>query len=457
MKYFVEYYTYQKEVANGECFQKIFQNGVACQKKLVTYQRITNGRSEMTSFCIVDAQSVKNTDTARNKGYDAGKKVSGIKRHIAVDSQGLPHAILITTANVTDRVGAIMMFESARGNLAEVKNILVDGGYRGEKFATSVDEILCATVEVAIRNELPQFVVLPKRWIVERSFSWLEKCRRLWKNCERLINTSTHMVLSRTYALTTNMLLCLKTKLAWIKDEKEKFLNRERFNGHDLFNENKAELDLQGGVLSIDDSVLDKLYSNPEHAKLIDYYWSGKHHKPVKGINLVTLFYTDTSGKCLPVNYRIYDKSHNKTKNDYFREMLIEVINWGLAPKIVTGDSWYSGLMNLKHVRKSGQLYQSFGYAGVSGKWKNRISERIWQFTGKLNAITERQNKFVILKSFKFAKVMQYGIIFTVRYVPFANWKYQKLNRQLQTGIKFSGNYLMKLLLLLLKVLALVV
>lgn len=149
----------------------------------------------MTSFCIVDAQSVKNTDTARNKGYDAGKKVSGIKRHIAVDSQGLPHAILITTANVSDRVGAIMMFESARDNLAEVKNILVDGGYRGEKFATSVDEILGATVEVAKRNELPKFVVLPKRWIVERSFSWLEKCRRLWKNCERLINTSMHMVI----------------------------------------------------------------------------------------------------------------------------------------------------------------------------------------------------------------------------------------------------------------------
>ena len=149
----------------------------------------------MTSFCIVDAQSVKNTDTARNKGYDAGKKVSSIKRHIAVDSQGLPHAILITTANVSDRVGAIMMFESARDNLAEVKNILVDGGYRGEKFATSVDEILGATVEVAKRNELPKFVVLPKRWIVERSFSWLEKCRRLWKNCERLINISMHMVI----------------------------------------------------------------------------------------------------------------------------------------------------------------------------------------------------------------------------------------------------------------------
>ena len=73
-------------------------------------------------------------------------------------------------------------------------------------------------------------------------------------------------------------------------DSVNRFLNRERFNGRDLFNENKSELDLVGGVLSVDDSVLDKLYSNPEHATLIDYYWSGKHHRAVKGINLVTLF-----------------------------------------------------------------------------------------------------------------------------------------------------------------------
>lgn len=137
-------------------------------------------------------------------------------------------------------------------------------------------------------------------------------------------------------------------------DSVNRFLNRERFDGHDLFNENKVELNLDGGVLSVDDSVLDKLYSNPEHAKLIDYYWSGKHHRAVKGINLITLFYTDVDGICLPVNYRIYDKSLNKTKNDYFREMLTEVISWGLSPRIVTGDAWYSGLMNLKHVRKSG-------------------------------------------------------------------------------------------------------
>ena len=72
---------------------------------MVGEARQSNGRKERTSFCIVDSQSVKNTDSAGNKGYDAGKKVSGIKRHIAVDTQGLPHAIHITTANVTDLSG----------------------------------------------------------------------------------------------------------------------------------------------------------------------------------------------------------------------------------------------------------------------------------------------------------------------------------------------------------------
>ena len=72
-------------------------------KKSVGAARQSNGRKEQTSFCIVDSQSVKNTDTAGHKGYDAGKKVSGIKRHIAVDTQGLPHAIHVTTADVTDR------------------------------------------------------------------------------------------------------------------------------------------------------------------------------------------------------------------------------------------------------------------------------------------------------------------------------------------------------------------
>ena len=162
---------------------------------------MSDGRKEKTSFCIVDAQSVKNTDTAEEKGYDAGKKVSGIKRHIAVDINGLPHAIGVTTADVTDREVALKMFSAQKDNLSKVTNVLVDGGYTGKKFVLSVKEIIDATVEVTKRNELHTFKVIPKRWVVERSFAWLEKCRRLWKNCERHISTSITMVILAFTAL----------------------------------------------------------------------------------------------------------------------------------------------------------------------------------------------------------------------------------------------------------------
>lgn len=143
---------------------------------------------------IVDAQSVKNTDTAREKGYDAGKKVSGIKRHIGVDTNGLPHAWHVTTANVTDREGAIEAVSIHKKTLSLVKKMLTDGSYTGEKFSKEIDRIIGATVEVVKRNELHAFKVLPRRWVVERSFSWLEKCRRLWKNCERKLSTSVQMM-----------------------------------------------------------------------------------------------------------------------------------------------------------------------------------------------------------------------------------------------------------------------
>ncbi len=144
---------------------------------------------------IVDAQSAKNTDTAKEKGYDAGKKVSGIKRHIGVDTNGLLHAVTVTTANVTDRDGALLMTKEYRTFLKGTTKMLVDGGYSGEKFAKEIKKIIKATVEVVRRNELHKFVVLPKRWVVERSFSWLEKCRRLWKNCERKLSTSRQMII----------------------------------------------------------------------------------------------------------------------------------------------------------------------------------------------------------------------------------------------------------------------
>ena len=139
---------------------------------------------------------MKNTDTADQKGYDAGKKVSGIKRHIAVDTQGLPHAIAVTTAEVTDRKGVLQALERCRPGLGQVQSLLCDSGYTGEPFAEGVREILGkpVTVQIARRSELHTFKVMPKRWIVERSFAWLEKSRRLWKNCERKLNTSLQFI-----------------------------------------------------------------------------------------------------------------------------------------------------------------------------------------------------------------------------------------------------------------------
>lgn len=163
--------------------------------------RIRHGRSKTTSFLIIDAQSVKNTSSAWYKGYDGGKKVSGVKRHIAVDSQGLPHALLVTTANISDKAGALEMLGKRKQQLQGVVNVLVDGGYQGEPFVTKVKDEIGASVEVVKRSELHTFKVIPKRWVVERSFSWLEQCHRLWKNPERYLTTSLQMMVLAFVAL----------------------------------------------------------------------------------------------------------------------------------------------------------------------------------------------------------------------------------------------------------------
>jgi transposase len=163
-------------------------------RKIVVIHRNGELRKDKPGLGIVDAQSVQNSDTAEEKGYDAGKK-SGIKRHIIVDTQGLPHAILVTTANITDRKGAIEMIALNLDVLSDVKKFLVDGGYSGSPFANAVAALCNAAVEVVKRDELHKFVVIPMRWAVERTFGWLDKSRRLWKNCERTLHNSLQMTI----------------------------------------------------------------------------------------------------------------------------------------------------------------------------------------------------------------------------------------------------------------------
>ncbi len=155
-------------------------------------------------------------------------------------------------------------------------------------------------------------------------------------------------------------------------DSANRFLLRESYEPKDLFNEAKKLLNLVGGTLNVDDSTLDKPYS--QHMELVAHVWSGKHHRVVKGLNLITLYYTDPQGRSLPVNYRVYDKSENKTKNCYFLDMLAQVLEWGLQPDFMTGDSWYSCVNNLKTVKnhRMGFLFAVESNRRVSmekGRW----------------------------------------------------------------------------------------
>lgn len=134
-------------------------------------------------------------------------------------------------------------------------------------------------------------------------------------------------------------------------DAATRFLSRERFSPKDLFEEMRPLIVLEEGILSVDDTVLDKPHSQEGKTDLVGYFWSGLHGKAVKGINLVTLFYGEAGGMRVPVNFRVVDKAEGKTKNELFREMVEEVLGWGLTPAMVTADSWYSGVENLKFLR----------------------------------------------------------------------------------------------------------
>jgi transposase len=145
---------------------------------------------------IIDSQSVKNTDSCNKetKGYDGGKKISGIKRHLLVDTLGLPQVIKVTPANIAERSTILGIMRKNNDLFTNIQTIYADSGYTGERLALDmIDEIgICLTV--VPRNKVKQFEIVPKRWIVERSFAWLDKCRRLFKNVEGLIATSESMI-----------------------------------------------------------------------------------------------------------------------------------------------------------------------------------------------------------------------------------------------------------------------
>ena len=156
--------------------------------------RVSEGKDPEPSAAILDSQSVKGTESSDQAGYDAGKKVKGIKRHVVVDTLGLILQVMVLTADIQDRDGARTLLEKVKGCLPRLQKIWADGGYAG----ALVDWVLptCGWIlEIVKRSDLAKgFEVLPHRWIVERTFGWLNRSRRLSKNYERLIASSEAMV-----------------------------------------------------------------------------------------------------------------------------------------------------------------------------------------------------------------------------------------------------------------------
>jgi transposase len=158
--------------------------------------RDADGRDPMVSAGIIDAQSVKGADTvgARSRGYDAGKRINGRKRHIVVDTLGLLLLVTVTTAGVQDRTAARRVLEQLRFAMASVVTVFADGGYSGKLLAYAWHKLRLTVQIVAKPPDQKGFAVLPRRWVVERTFGWLMRCRRLARDYERLPATSEALI-----------------------------------------------------------------------------------------------------------------------------------------------------------------------------------------------------------------------------------------------------------------------
>ena len=150
------------------------------------------GKNPDASAAIMDSQSVKTTEEgAQSNGYDAHKNIKGRKRHLLVDTLGLPLSVYVTSADVQDRVGTRSLLAGLKPFVPRLKKIWADGAYTGEKLASWLEEQGGWELEIVERDrEARGFEVLSKRWIVERTFSWLIRNRRLSKDYERMVQSS---------------------------------------------------------------------------------------------------------------------------------------------------------------------------------------------------------------------------------------------------------------------------
>jgi len=159
---------------------------------------------------VIDSQSVKTTESGGPRGYDAGKKIKGRKRHIITDTQGFLVGAVVHAADVQDRDGAPDVLASIRYRFPWLRHVFADGGYAGDKLRAALTKIGTWVIEIIKRSDRAKgFEVLPRRWVVERTFAWLNRNRRLAKDFERTIESATAWLYLASIQLITRRIASL--------------------------------------------------------------------------------------------------------------------------------------------------------------------------------------------------------------------------------------------------------